>query len=126
MYSGKEIKIEGETYILPPISLGLLRGGLVEKLKQHDELVKSQDYWGFQVLRGEILYSAFKRNYPDFGEEKFMNFLDMENTPNLWLYILGASGLVPGEIPAVTEKVVGTLDQSTDPLPQPTDGPTLK
>jgi hypothetical protein len=122
VYSGKEIKIEGETYTLPPISLGQLRGGLTEKFKLHDELVTDGKYWEYMALRGEIIFSALRRNYPDFSEEKFMNFIDLSNVTPLWLCILGASGLMPGETLAVTsvgplvEKLEtgGTLNPSTN------------
>lgn len=126
MYGGKEIKIEGESYTLPPISLGQLRNGLTEKFKKHDELVKSGDFWEFQTLRGEIIFSAFKRNYPDFPEEKFFGFLDVSNISDLWLHILGASGITMGETPAAKVEAGGISNPSTDLSPQPTDGPISK
>ena len=122
MYSGKEIKIEGETYTLPPVSLGQLRGGLTEKFKLHDSLVQEGKYWEYMALRGEVILSALKRNYPDFPEEKFMNFIDLSNVTALWLYILGASGLTPGETEVAKLETGGTLNPSTELSPLLTDG----
>ena len=126
MYSGKEIVIEGEKYILPPISLGQLRNGMIAKFTEHDKLAADGKLWEFTALRGEIILAALRRNYPDFPEDKLMGFLDVSNISPLWLHILGVSGLLPGETPAAIVTEPGTLNPSTDLSPQPTDGPTSR
>ena len=126
MYSGKEIVIEGEKYILPPISLGQLRNGMIAKFTEHDKLAAEGKLWEFTVIRGEIILAALRRNYPDFPEDKLMGFLDVSNISPLWLHILGVSGLLPGETPAAIVAEPGTLNPSTDLSPQPTDGPTSR
>jgi hypothetical protein len=115
MFSGKEIQIGAETYVVPAISLGQLRSGLLEKLKEHDKLVGEGDkLFETLTLRGEIILQAFKRNYPDFPEDKFFEFLDMENTGRLWLIVMGLSGFNSGEVPAATAQVNGISSPSTE------------
>ena len=125
MYGGKEIKIEEESYILPPISLGQLRNGMIEKFTEHDRLAAEGKIWEYTAIRGEIILAALRRNYPDFSEDKLMGYLDVGNIYALWMNVLGASGLTPGEEMAA-ETGNGTLNPSTALSPQPTDGPTPK
>ena len=126
MYSGKEIVIEGEKYILPPISLGQLRNGLIAKFTEHDKLAADGKLWEFTALRGEIILAALRRNYPDFPEDKLMGFLDVSNIGPLWLHTLGVSGLLPGEEKAAIVAEPGTSSPSTDLSPPLTDGPTSR
>jgi hypothetical protein len=126
MYAGKEINIGGEKYTLPPISMGQLRNGLKDKFKAHDEAVKSGDYWEFMTLRGEIIFSAFQRNYPNFDEKTFYDWLDIGNIGDSWLYVMAASlPLAPAAKETETE-TPGISDPSTNLSPQLTDGPIEK
>lgn len=127
-YTGVPFKIGEEEYLVPALSLGMLRGGLLDKLKLHDDYVAEGKIFETMLIRGEVILAALRRNYPDFSEEKLVNFLDMSNTGPIWLAVLGASGLGVGETqtPAQTGKPNGTYDQSTAPSPQPTDGLTAR
>jgi hypothetical protein len=102
MFAGMKITIEGQEYLVPALSLGQLRTGLLDKIKEHDALVAEGKTFDVMVLRGEIILAALKRNYPDFDEAKLMSYLDMSNVRDLWLHILGASGFSPGETVAAT------------------------
>lgn len=114
MYAGTKIRIGEEEYTVPPISLGQLRNGTLPLLKKHDELVASGETFDAMLIRGEVLLSALRRNYPDFPEQKLFDFLDMNNTGRLWLDILGASGFTQGEATAAgTDGISGTSGQST-------------
>ena len=112
MFAGTKVRIGEEEYTIPPISLGQLRNGTMALLKQHDELVAGGNTFEAMLIRGEVLLSALRRNYPDFAEDKLYDFLDMDNTGRLWLNILGASGFTQGEATAA-ERNSGTSDQST-------------
>jgi len=92
MFSGKEIKIGEETYILPPISLGMLRHGLTDLFEKHDKLSQEGKHWEATLIRGGLVLQALRRNYPDFSEDKFFDNVDINTLGPLWLYILGASG----------------------------------
>jgi hypothetical protein len=108
MFAGTKVTIDNETIIIPPLSLGQLRNGVLTKLKQHDDLIAQEKTFEAMTLRGEIILEAIHRNYPEFEPSKLYDFLDMGNIGPLWLSILGASGFTPGETQAVTEKVAGT------------------
>jgi hypothetical protein len=97
VFSGTKIKIGDEEFVLPPLSLGQLRGGLLAKLQEHDDKLAAQDVFGATIIRGEVILEALRRNYPDFPEQKVFDNLDLGNTLNLWLLVLGSSGFTPGE-----------------------------
>ncbi len=100
MFEGIEVKFGENTYIIPPLSLGQLRGAARELLKKHDELVLANDLFGSMELRGKLIHLALTRNYPDLDQEIVFNYLDMGNLDRLWAAVLGASGLKPGEATA--------------------------
>jgi hypothetical protein len=69
-------------------------------------------------IRAQVILEAIRRNYPSFDETVLLNYLDMSNTSNIWLSILGVSGFAPGEERAATtvappSRGNGTLDLST-------------
>jgi len=108
MFPGQSVTIDGEAFVVPALSLGQLRNGVMEKLKSHDVLLNENKIFEVQILRGEVILEALRRNYPDFSEAKLMNYLDMANTGPLWSIVLGATGFTPGETPAATTKESGT------------------
>lgn len=127
MFNGTKIKIGEEEFIIPPISLGMLRNGLAEKFKEHDEVVANgADLFTLMPLRGEIILAAAQRNHPNLTEEKLFSYLDMRNIGPLWLSVLGASGFNSGEVQAATEATSGISGPSIAASPLPTAGPTPK
>jgi hypothetical protein len=126
MFAGTKITIDGESLILPPISLGQLRSGTLDRLREHDRLVSEGKPFDAMDIRGEVLFAAFQRNYPTFSKEKFLSFLDLGNIGSLWRSVLGESGFTPGEAQAVTETETGTSSQSTEASPPLTGGPIAK
>lgn len=97
MLKGYSVNIKGTEYMVPPLSLGLLRSGALDMLREHDKLVEAGDSFGYMELRGKIILLALRRNYPEFPEEMLFDFLDLSNVGTIWLSILGASGFSPGE-----------------------------
>jgi hypothetical protein len=113
MFTGNKIKLGTEEYIIPPISLGQLRNGLLQRLQEHDTLVADNKTFEAMDIRGQIILAALRRNYPDIDENMVFDNLDMNNTGPIWLTILGASGFLPGETEAVgTVTEPGTLSPS--------------
>ena len=109
MFPGYKINIGDESYVVPALSLGQLRNGVLTKLKEHDELLaKGNGFFELMELRGVIILDALRRNYPDFPEEKLYNFLDLSNTAAIWNAVLGLSGFQPGEAEAATVTKSGT------------------
>lgn len=111
MFAGTKVMIGGKEYIIPPISLGQLRNGTLPLLQKHDELLAEGKAFEAYEIKGQVILNALRRNYPDFDEEELFGFLDMTNTPPLWLQILGISGFTPGE----TQAAVGTTDGISGP-----------
>lgn len=125
-FPGNVFKIGDESYVVPALSLGQLRSGLLAKLQEHDKLVAEGKIFETVTLRGEIILAALRRNYPDFSEAKLFDCLDMATTGPIWLAVLGASGLGVGETPTVPRAPNGTFAPSTEASPLPTAGPTPK
>lgn len=113
MFGGLKITIDGADYVVPPLSLGQLRNGVLKKLQEHDELLASGKVFEATVLRGEVILEALRRNYPDFAEDTLMSFLDMGTIGPIWLAVLGASGFSPGEVAAAVDAALGTSAPST-------------
>lgn len=104
MFSGTKIKIGEEEFVIPPISLGQLRNGVLDLLQKHDELVAGGKPFEAMDVRGQIILAALQRNYPDFTEKKLLDYLDAGNIGPLWLHVLGISGFSPsGEAQAATQ-----------------------
>ena len=116
MFAGTKVIIKGAVYVIPPISLGQLRNGTLPLLQQHDTLIADGKTFEAMEIRGQVILSALRRNYPEFPESDLFDYLDLQNTGPLWLTILGASGFVPGETQAAVEiaETNGTSAQSTE------------
>lgn len=113
-YAGVPFKIGEREYIVPALSLGLLRNGLLAKIKEHDDLVAEGKLFDTLALRGDIIIAALRRNYPDIDENEVFDYLDMTNTTQIWLAVLGASGFTSaGEATAGTEPEVPTVPAPT-------------
>lgn len=97
MYPGITIKIDGTDYIVPALSLGQLRRTGLAKIREHDELIAADKTFDAVVLRGDVIVLALQRNYPDISPDRVMDWLDMSNSQQIWLAVLGASGYLPGE-----------------------------
>ena len=102
MFPGYKLTIEGVDYLVPALSLGQIRNGVKEKLKEHDQAVAEGKTFEVQLLRGEVILEAIRRNYPAFLQETLENNLDLNAVGKLWLVVLGASGFIEGEIVAAT------------------------
>ena len=113
-FRGTDFVIAGDTIAVPALSLGQLRNGLLEKLQKHDELLSNGKIFEAMSVRGEVIFAAIQRNYPEFAEEKLFNYLDLSNTTQIWLTVLGQSGFNSGEtLAAETTSPVGTSSPST-------------
>lgn len=115
MYPGTKIKIDGKDLIMPAISLGQLRNGMMEKLAAHDKFLEEGKVFEMQLLRGEILLEVLRRNYPDLDETIFYDNMDLATIGPIWMKILGISGFTPGEEIAAEKTIEsGTSGPSTE------------
>jgi len=115
MFRGHTIRIGDEDFVVPPLSLGQLRNGVLARLQEHDKILSSGSMFDALVIRGEVILQALRRNYPEFSEDKLMSYLDLFNIGPIWLAVLGSSGFTPGEdqAPKGATTVPGTSAQST-------------
>ena len=124
MIPGIKIQLGDKEFEIPPLSLGMLRSGLMEKMKKHDEMLQKPDMDANDLLliRGEIIFAAMKRNYPEMDETEVFDRLDYGNVSRAWAAILGLSGFV-GEAPGTAQTDPTTVSShTTPPSPRPTDG----
>lgn len=110
MIPGVEIAMGGETWLIPPLTLGQLRR-LMPKVRQLTEVDASMGEPQIAVLV-EIVATALQRNYPDVTFEQVENLLDLGNAGAVLNAVLTGSGLktrgVPlGEAVAVAMPVAG-------------------
>lgn len=95
-HDGITIKLAGEDYVVPPLSLGQVKRLLpnIEKMQQgSDTLAK------FSSIVA-IAHAALSRNYPDLKYEDLEEILDMGNFKTVLDAVMGASGFPRGEAPA--------------------------
>lgn len=113
MFPGKTIKLGDEEFVVPALSLGQLRNGVLDQLQEHDKLVAEGKTFEAMDIRGKVILVAMQRNYPDFSEEKLLTYLDLQNTTEVWLSVLGLSGFSLGENQAAqTEATPGISNPS--------------
>ena len=96
-----KLTIKDIEYDIPAVTLGQLRGGMLERMKKSDEL-SNTSWLDCVMLRGEIIADAMIAKYPNqFTTEDVLNVLDPATTGTAFLALLGASGITtPGEAPA--------------------------
>lgn len=99
MAPGVKIFLGDKEFTIPPITLGMLRGGLKDKMAAHDKLIGEGDTHDILLARGEIIIEVMRRNYTeeDLPTSEIWDRLDLQNVHTAWLAILGASGFTPGE-----------------------------
>lgn len=132
---GVEIELDGEKYVLPPLTLGQLRGGVRDKMRLNDELIEQNKFWEALDIKAQIIAEALRRNYPDLSDEDVAGMIDLRNYDRAWEIVLGGSGFQsqarreaidnqnspnPTDLPRPN----GILDPSTEPSSELTGGPT--
>ena len=121
MIPGTKVTLGDRDFVIPPITLGMLRGGLLADVKASDELADKGDNFGAMDKRADVILAAFRRNYTaeEVSDANLLNRLDMANFGAAWM---AALGLTRGAAVAAIED--GTSTVFTPPSPPPTDGMT--
>ena len=124
MIPGVEVAMGGETWLIPPLTLGQLRR-LMPKVRQLTEIDAAMGESQIGVLV-EIVAAALQRNYPAMTQEAVENLLDLGNAAAVLNAVLTGSGLKMrsslGETVAVATPDSGLKmagNTSTDASPPP-------
>lgn len=91
MIPGVKVRLGEEEFIIPPLTLGQLRNGIMDKMKRHDECVAKGEGVDAFLLRCEIVGEAVRRNYPEMTDEKLNEILDMRNSTPAWFAAIGGT-----------------------------------
>lgn len=97
MFPGKKIVLGDKEFVLPALSLKQLRNGVLDKLREHDELITNGKAYEGMILRSDIITTALQRNYPDIDEDFVSDNLDLSTVNDVWLTVLGVSSLNSSE-----------------------------
>lgn len=94
MIPGVPVRMGGQDWLIPPLTLGQLRR-LMPKVRQLTETGASMGESQIGVLV-EIVAAAMQRNYPDMTVDIVENLLDLSNASHVLNAVLTGSGLKPG------------------------------
>ena len=131
MIPGVEVAMGGETWLIPPLTLGQLRR-LMPKVRQLTEVDASMGEPQIAVLV-EIVASALERNYPNVTFEQVENLLDLGNAGVVLNAVLTGSGLktrgnplgeaVAVAMPVTALETAGNISTVSSPPPAATPIP---
>jgi hypothetical protein len=103
-FEGVEIEMNGETYILPPLSFSQLRKFEAEvRAYQSKTLDELKTFTMFDVLKlTPMVHAALSRNYPDITLTQMEDYFGVESLGNgkfqrMVLALFGVSGVPVGE-----------------------------
>jgi hypothetical protein len=106
MIPGVAVEMNGEEWVVPPLTLGQLRR-LMPKLRQLTQIGAAMGEEQIAVLV-EIVSAALQRNYPDLTSEDVERLLDLGNASRVLNAVLTGSGLRPGGPPVGEAAAPGT------------------
>ncbi len=95
-HEGITLKLGGEEYVVPPLSLGQVKRlfPVIEKMQSASDTVDK-----FSSLVA-IAHAALSRNYPELKFEEVEELVDMGNFKTVMDAVMGASGFLRGGAPA--------------------------
>lgn len=90
MIAGKEVKIGEKTYVLPPLTLGMLEvyQDPIDEF-QSGEKVSSKS-WTTVI---NVVHDALKRNYPDVPRTVITDNLEMRHVMDIFAALMSVSGV---------------------------------
>lgn len=122
MIKGIKVTLGDREFILPPISIGQLRNGVLDKIKEHDRLVQEGQPFEAYLAKTEIIGEALRRNYADLTDSDLDELIDLGNVNDIWQIALGVTGLnMGGQADASVDPTTSGL--STEPSGEPSTGP---
>jgi hypothetical protein len=96
LISGEEIKLGGETFVLPPFNMKFI---VEERISMMDKLNKAVGEKRGRLMV-EMIHKALVRNYPDMTVDRLMELLDPRSIGKIMALIPALNDFSqPGEIP---------------------------
>jgi hypothetical protein len=119
---GVKIAMGGAEWIVPPLTLGMMRRLLpqVMRLKDFGAAMGGEE---IEVIV-ELVTAAMRRNYPDITPDKVEELLDLGNARSVVEAILFGSGLKPAGEAAPAAMLNGASADSTASSPPAADTPS--
>ena len=90
-FKGVEIELGGQTYTVPPLSLG--------QLERHEDTIASLSHVEGDKMFASFyralpfIHDAFSRNYPEMTREQLADLIDLANFNDVLQAVMNASGL---------------------------------
>jgi len=106
MIPGVAVEMNGQEWVVPPLTLGQLRR-LMPKLRQLTDIGAAMGEEQIAVLV-EIVSAALQRNYPDLTSDDVEGLLDLGNASGVLNAVLTGSGLRPDGPPVGEAAAPGT------------------
>jgi hypothetical protein len=100
---GIKCKLRDREFDVLPLTVGLLRKGVLDLMKQNDEMVKAENYLGALEIKVQIIGQALRQNYPITDDELY-DLVDLRNYLQMWSIVLGGTGLGEGGAPVITSQ----------------------
>lgn len=93
MIPGVETKIGGKTYVLPPLSIGMLElyQDRIDAFQSGEVNSKS---WSTVI---DVVHAALKQNYPDMKREEIADGLHLRDIGKLFAALMSVSGVEESE-----------------------------
>ena len=117
MIPGVEVEFAGQSWTVPPLTLGQLRR-LMPKVRELSAVDHQMGETQIGVLV-EIVTAAMQRNYPELTAEQVEDLLDLGNAGMVLSAVLTGSGLKRGNGLAVP-MTGGEISMVSSPPPQDT------
>lgn len=102
MIPGISLDLSGETFIVPPLSLGSIE--IYEDDLDSIQSFKPKDQ---RRLIVNVALAALNRNYPDLTREKLVGLLDLDNMNEVLSATMDVAGLKRKEIEAGSGEALG-------------------
>lgn len=120
-FKGAPVVLGGQTYVLPPLSLGAL-----EDHEQDFDTFPGLPFKQQLRLVVDIALRALQRNYPEMTRNELRELIDTENALDVYMLMLQGSGLVakPDGDEGNARATPGAGQPSTPTLPPASAGPS--
>lgn len=107
-FEGEKLKLGDKEYVIPPLTWRRIRELLPVLGRIKISPVGLEITGEMLDDYATVILAALNRNYPDMTRESLEDVLDLGNAPQIFLAIMGMSGLIRGEMmPGMASPSIG-------------------